>query len=247
VHRDDFIGEPAMATLIAGRYSMNETGGFPIPGKKTFAFDVCNGSMGFLNACYLGAGMIRAGRAKSVMIVASEIEHNASHPEWDQMGVAVAGSAVILDSPADGPAGFGHCVFESFTDQISALASWLVTDHGTPRAHITRHPDLEAIYLKCIPRTVEGLLECERLRMEDIKVILPPQISRSFVPGLAAALQVETGRFVDLAVDSRSLSSSSLAHSFADVRRGRGVVVGDIGMIISVGSGLQVGAATYYF
>ncbi len=247
VHRDEFIGEPAIAALIAGRVKMNETAGFPVPGKKTFAFDVYNGSMGFLDACYLGTGMIRARRAKSVMIVASEIEPNAGRPEWDQMGVAAAGSAIILDSPEDGPAGFGHCVFESFTNHMCAFTSWLVTSEGTPRMHIKKHADLEAIYLKCIPRTVEELLQCEGLRMEDIKVILPPQLSRSFVPGLAEALHVETSRFVDLAVDCCSLSSSSLAHSFLKVRGSGGVAAGDVGLIINVGSGLQVGAATYYF
>jgi 3-oxoacyl-[acyl-carrier-protein] synthase III len=247
VHRDEFIGEPSIASLIAGRFRVNETGGFPVPGKKTFAFDVYNGSTGFLNSCYLGAGMIRAGRVKSVMIVASEIEPNAAHPEWDQMGIAAAGSAVILDSQADGPSGFGHCVFESFPEHIGAFASWLVANEGIQRMHITRHADLEALYLKCIPSTVEELLKCERLRMEDIKVILPPQISRSFVHELADAMHVESSRLVDLAGDNGSLSSSSLAHSFHKVRCGGGLAAGDVGLMISVGSGLQVGAATYYF
>jgi 3-oxoacyl-[acyl-carrier-protein] synthase III len=244
-HRDEFIGEPAIAALIAGRSRMNETAGFPTPGKKTFAFDVYHGSMGFLSACCLGAGMMRSGRVKSVMIVASEIEPNAARPEWDQLGIDAAGSAVILDSPADGRAGFGHCLFESFTDHIGAYASWLATNQGTPRVHVARHADLEAIYLKCIPGTVEELLKSARLEMDDIKVILPPQISKSLVPRLADALEVESGRFVDLAV-GRSLSSSSLAHSFLNVP-GAGVTEGDIGLMISVGSGLQVGAAIYYF
>jgi len=244
--RDEFIGEPAIAALIAGRSRMNETAGFPTAGKKTFAFDVYQGSMGFLSACYLGAGMMRSGRVKSVMIVASELEPNAARPEWDQIGIAAAGSAVILDSPADGRAGFGHCLFESFTEHIGAYASWLGTNQGTPRMHVTRQADLEAIYLKCIPGTVEELLKCARLSMEDIKVILPPQISKSLVPRLADALHVESGRFVDLAVDGRSLSSSSLAHSFLNIP-GADVAAGDVGLMISVGSGLQVGAAIYYF
>jgi 3-oxoacyl-[acyl-carrier-protein] synthase III len=247
VHRDEYIGEPAIAALIAGCSRMNETAGFPIPGKKTFAFDVYNGSMGFLNACYLGAGMIRAGRVKSVMIVASEIEPNAAHPEWDQMGVAAAGSAVILDCGMGGPAGLGHCVFESFTDHIGAFASWMIADLGTPRMHIKKDGGLEALYLKCIPRTVDELLKCEGLRMEDIKVILPPQISSGFVSSLAGALHTESSRFVDLAVDGYSLASSSLVHSLLEARSSRAVEAGDIGLMISVGSGLQVGAATYYF
>jgi len=138
-------------------------------------------------------------------------------------------------------------VFETFIEHIGAFTSWLATSEGNPRVHIRRHADLDAIYLKCIPQTVEELLKCERLRMEDIKVILPPQISRSFVTGLADALRVKASRFVDAAADGGSLSSSSIAHSFAKIRRGAGASDGDVGLLISVGSGLQVGAATYYF
>ena len=251
VNRDDFIAEPAIAALIAGRSRINETGSFPVRGKKTFAFDVYNGTMGFLNACYLGAGMIQSGRVKSVMVVASEIEPNITRPEWDQMGTAAAGSAVILDGVMNGSAGFGPCVFETFPDYLCAFTSWLTTNQGNPRMHISSHADLEEIYLKCIPRVVEDLLQFERLAMDDIKVILPPQISRGFVPGLADALQVESCRFIDMApdpeVDGRSLSSSSLAHSLRKARCSGRVTPGDIGLMISVGSGVQVGAATYHF
>jgi 3-oxoacyl-[acyl-carrier-protein] synthase III len=250
VQRDEYIGEPAIAAMIAGRYKMNDMGRSRTTGRQTFAFDVWNGSMGFLNACYLGAGMIRSELVKTVMIVATDSEPNAAHPEWDQMRMAAAGSAVILDGPEDGHTGFGHCVFELFTDHIGAYASWL--DQGTSKVHGTRHADLEAIYLKCIPGTVEELLKCEQLRMEDIKVILPPQISKGLVPRLAEVLHTEIGRFVDTAVDGRILSSSSLAHSFLahsflNVQRAGGVAAGDVGLMISVGSGLQVGAATYHF
>lgn len=245
-HRDEFIGEPAIAALIAGRSKMNETGGFPIPGKKTFVFDVYHGPQGFLTACYLGAGMIRSGRVQSVMILASDLEPNSARPEWDPLRIAATGSAVILDSPVDSRVGFGHCVFESFTEHIGAYAAWLDTHKGTPRMRVTRHAELEALYLKCVPGTVEELLRCEGLRMEDIKAILPPQVSTSLVGRLAEALHVECDRFVDLAVDGRSLSCSSLAHSFSSVVR-EGVAAGDVGLVISVGSGLQVGAAAYYF
>ena len=245
-HRDDFIGEPAIAALLADRCRMNETGGFPVAGNKTLGFDVYHGSLGFLNACYLAAGMIQSGRIQSAMIVASEREPNAAHPEWDQLGVAAAGSAVILDSPADANAGFGPCVIASFTEHIGAHASWLSTSRGTPRMHVARDADLDAIYLRFIPGVVAELLKCEELEMDDIKLILPPQISRSHVPGLADALRVERDRIVDLAVDGRSLSSSCLAHAFLQIPAS-GVASGDIGLMINVGSGLQVGAATYYF
>jgi 3-oxoacyl-[acyl-carrier-protein] synthase III len=247
VHREEFIGEPAIAALIAGRSGMNETAGLGGASKKTLAFDVCNGTMGFLQACYLGAGMIRSGQARRVMIAVSEVEPNATRPEWDQLGIATAGSAVILDSPAGGRSGFGDCVFESFVDHIEAYTSWVVIKDGMSRMHVAQDPELENIYLKCIPETVDELMKSEGLRMDDIKVVLPPQISSCLIPRLAEALQVETGRFAVPAVDSRSLSSSSLVYSLLNTRCGGRVVAGDIGLMISVGSGLQVGAATYRF
>jgi 3-oxoacyl-[acyl-carrier-protein] synthase III len=67
------------------------------------------------------------------------------------------------------------------------------------------------------------------------------------VPRLAEALHVEIGRIVDPAADGRSLSSSSLAHAFLKARRGGNVAAGDIALMISVGSGLQIGAALYHF
>ena len=115
-----------------------------------------------------------------------------------------------------------------------------------PRLHVTRHAELESLYLQCIPGTVEELLKCEGLRMEDVTIILPPQMSPTFVPRLADALHVDRCRMVDLAQDGRDLSSSSLPHAFLHAG-GTKVATGDIALVISVGSGLQVGAATYYF
>jgi len=247
VHRDDFIGEPAIAAMIAGRAKLNEAGPSAASGKRTFAFDVLNSSIGFLNGCYVGTGMIRAGRCKAVMVVASEIEHNAGIPGEARLGIAEVGSAVILDHSPDGTAGFGPCVFESFTDHVGAFSSWLGHKDGKARLQFERRADLEAAYLRRIPGTVEHLLRSDGLRMEDISVILPPQISTGFVPRLADALHVGRDRFVDLGEDGRSLFSSTLASTFLNIRRDRSIVAGDIGLIINVGSGIQIGAATYYF
>lgn len=246
VSRDDFIGEPAIAALIAGRFRMNDAGGYGT-GRKTFAFDVCNGSIGFLNACYLSAGMIQSGQLKTAMIVAAEIEPNAGHPEWDQQGIAPMASAVILDNSPGGSAGFGHAVFDAFTDHIGAYSSRVLMSAGASRMYITRHPELEAIYLQSIPETVQEVLKNEGVSMADIKVILPPQISNSLLPRLADALHVDACRFVQADVDGSSLSSSSVACMFSKARKDRGLVAGDVGLMISVGSGLQVGAAVYYF
>ena len=246
VHRNDFLGEPAIAAMIANRAGLNEKG-MADSGKKTFTFDVSNGSIGFLQACYAGVGFIRSGAYQMAMIVASEIENNRGIPGRDLLGVAEAGSAVILESSPNAIVGFGNFVFRSFDDYLGTFSSWLVQAGGKTSLGFARHDDLESAYLECIPATVEELLLKEGLRIEDIKVILPPQISTSFVPRLRDALSGSHARFIDLSRDRNDPYSSTLAFTLQRARELGWVHRGDIGLIINVGSGIQVGCATYYF
>src|SRR5213078_1751264 len=70
VYRDNFICEPAIASLVAGSLKMNDAPESQ-EDKKTLAFDIFNGAIGFLNACYVATRMIAAGKAKKAMVVAS--------------------------------------------------------------------------------------------------------------------------------------------------------------------------------
>ena len=78
-------------------------------------------------------------------------------------------------------------------------------------------------------------------------MILPPQISANLLPELAAALEVEVCRFVDLGIEGASLASSTLARGFLKTQVGGQPARGEMALMISVGSGLQVAAATYFF
>ena len=248
VHRNDFLGEPAIAAMIANRAKLNEAG-VAASGKKIFAFDIFNSSIGFLQACYAGVGLIRSHAYPMAMVVASEIENNRGVPGKDLLGIAEVGSAVILDtSPStDAAVGFGNFVFRTFDDYLGTFSSSLVQSGGQTSLRFARHGDLETAYLECISPTVEDLLTKEGLRIEDIKVILPPQISASFVPRLRDAMFGSNARFVDLARDHNDLHSSTLPYTLRHVREQGWVEKGDIGLIINVGSGIQVGCATYYF
>jgi len=99
VYRDDFIAEPAIAALVAGELGINDDIESPYE-PTTFAFDVLNGAVGFLNACQIGVQMIGAGKAEHVMVVASEIENNSVDSGHPLYGLSETGSAVILSRAA---------------------------------------------------------------------------------------------------------------------------------------------------
>jgi 3-oxoacyl-[acyl-carrier-protein] synthase III len=245
VHRDEFLAEPAIAALAARRAGLNPQG--PQDGRQTFAFDLYNGAVGFLQACHVACGFIQSGTYPMALVAASEIENNRSCPGAPLTGIAQAGSAAILSASPDAAAGFGQFVFRSFPEHIDAWTSRLVQDEGRTSIAFTRDAAFEDICLACITATLPELLEREGLRPQDIRAVLPPQLSADFVARLRERWPVAETAFVDIAAAGNDLYSSTLVHTLHHARE-RGLVrQGDIALIINVGAGLQVGCATYQF
>lgn len=245
VYRDEFLCEPAVAALLAGKLQINDDIKSPLD-KKTFALDIFNGAIGTLNACHAAIGMIRAGKASNAMITAAEIENNRQHRPDTLYGLEETGSALILDQSPDGSSGFGNFVFKYYTEYIDTLITNTEMFNGKTVLHIERDPRIESYYLQCIQEAVQELLRLEHLDLAQIKVVLPPQISTEFISRLSDTLAINRDRLVDIGAQ-HDLFTSSLAYSLQHVCKHKLAQPGDIGLIISVGSGIQVGCATYYF
>jgi amino acid adenylation domain-containing protein len=244
VYRDDFIAEPAIAALVAGELGVNDDIESP-DGRKTLAFDVLNGGVGFLNACQVAVQMIGAGRAEHAMVVASEVENNTTEGGHPLYGLHETGSAVILGRTG-GAAGFGRFVFHQHPEYGGALTTYFQQRDGQSWLQIDRDPNLSAHYLDCIPPAVEELLKLEELDSSEIAAVFPPHLCSADRAELAGRLRIPSSRFVDLAADT-DLFSSSLPYGLQHAWRHKLVKPGDIGLIVSVGSGVQVGCATYRF
>jgi amino acid adenylation domain-containing protein len=246
IYRNDFLSEPAIAALLAGELKLNDDIKSPVE-KKTFAFDVFNSSLGFLNACYIASQLIRANKFKTVMIAASEIENNTDIFPGKLRGLKETGSAVILDGHNNGKTGFGNFIFKSYTDFMDALSSYTSHKNGKTYLQVDKNPDIEDYYLEHIPGAVHELLEIEGLDISQVKTILPPQISSDFIGKLSKKMNVLREKYVDIVDDGKDYFTSSFAYAFQYARRQDIVKPGDIGLIINVGSGIQVGCAIYYF
>ncbi|HEU5040813.1 MAG TPA: 3-oxoacyl-[acyl-carrier-protein] synthase III C-terminal domain-containing protein, partial [Gemmatimonadales bacterium] len=212
VYRTDYVTEPAIATLLAGDLGINAVLS-PEDGRRTLAFDVFNGAVGYLNACHIAAEMIRGGRADRAMVVTSEVENNAECFPEEVLGLEPAGSALILERSA-GSAGFGAFRFRSFTEHADCLRTACTNRDATTWLSIRRSADLERRYLETIAVTVDELLEAEGLDLERIALVLGPQISEDFTDALAGTLRVPRGRLVHAWPGARDLFTSSLPFAF---------------------------------
>jgi 3-oxoacyl-[acyl-carrier-protein] synthase III len=90
-------------------------------------------------------------------------------------------------------------------------------------------------------------LNAEQIALQDITKIFPPQISPAFTERLSNALGVPFSSFVTVSGDSADLYSSSVPVTLAQALDTHAVAPGDTGLFITVGSGVQVGMALYYF
>jgi amino acid adenylation domain-containing protein len=244
VYRDEFISEPAIAAFIAGDIGANEDI-YGADGRKTLAFDLLNGGVGFLNACHVASQMIGAGKVEHAMVVASEVENNTPESGHPLLGISETGSAAILTN-SDSTVGFGHFVFHHHPEHADALATYTRHDGVRTWLQIDRDPKLMAHYLDCIPAAVEELLQLEGLHRSDIAAVFPPFVPPGDRDELAKRLSISRSRFVELPDDSDPFSSS-LPYGLEQVWRNELVSPGDVGLIVSVGSGLQVGCTTYRF
>ena len=244
VYRTDFVVEPAIAAMIAGQLGINDSFD-SLDRPRTFAFDVSNSSVGFLNACFLATQLIQGRKIHTAMVLAAEVE-NASLFRGARRGVTETASAMILDQ-SPGGTGFGSFLFRSFTDYVDLLACSVSSQAGAASLRVVKHPSLEEHYVECVLRVVPELLAVEGLDLSDIALFIPPQLSPGSIDELSAELKVDRDRFVHVSGGGEDLFTSSVPYALEAVRS-RGLArPGDAGLIITAGAGIEVGCAIYYF
>jgi 3-oxoacyl-[acyl-carrier-protein] synthase III len=246
VYRSEYILEPAIAALLAGKLDMNAIYSGDID-KKTLAFDVFNGSMGFLNACHIAQQMIEVGKCRTAMVVASEIENNTVAFPDQLIGVRETASAIILDAHPDSEKGFSRIYFHYDSNSLNAYSTYSISRDSQQFLYVEKDAGLEEKYLTCLESLVDKILLSEELNLHQIDLIIPPQISTRFIEQLSKRLDVPIERFVNTVGDSPDLFSSSLSYGLANAYDKGLVKNGDTGLLLAIGSGLQAGGTIYKF
>lgn len=248
IYREDFICEPAIAALVAGDLKIRpdeylETG-------NAFALDVLNGAIGFFNACQVGVNMVQSQKVKNTLIVTAEIENNKEFYPERKIGVEETAGSVYLVPSDNGTRGFGTFFIQKYTDFIDKRQTanqWQYDDGGKPCMIIWEDEDIETAYFQCAIDAIEKFMVNERLTFDKISKIFPPQISGNFITQLSQHFNLPKEKFIDLTSDKQDLFTASIPHTIHHAIKNDLVQEGDVGLLISVGSGIQVGCVLYHF
>jgi 3-oxoacyl-[acyl-carrier-protein] synthase III len=244
--RTDYVTEPAIATFIAGDLKINDCPE-SARDRKTLAFDIYNASLGFFNACEVATRAIQVGKCRSAMIVTSEIEINAKHHPDRLLGMCEAGSAIILESASEANRGFGPFVYHFDLAHSDARTMLGVKRFDKPFFDLRQSADASDRFADAASAAVAKLLSQEGLSLADFDVVLPPQISPAFNQKLAERLGVPLEKFVDYACEGQDLFTNSLPFSLQQAQATGRAKAGDLGLVISVSSGIQAACTTYRF
>lgn len=241
VHRDGHVCEPAIACYVQHALGIN----VDFHGRRTLAFDLLNGGVGMFNAAHLLTAQMLAGEIQVGMVVASEI--NTDRSPDAASAVAPSGAALLLDlSPRNGD-GFGTFVFETREEHADLYTA--VVDLKVPRGQllVRRRAELENAYLAGASAAVAEALSRDGLRPADVDLVVPAQISPSFLKRLPAAIGFPAEKVADF---TAALPDTLTTSVFLALDRAR--AAGDLGpgkkaLLLACGSGVTVAAVTYQF
>ena len=241
VHRDGHVCEPAIAAYIQHRLGLN----IEFQGRRTLAFDLLNGGCGLLNAMHVISSMLAAGEIDVGMAISSEA--NSDRKPDPSYPYPASGAAAILDVSPKKNLGFGAFSFHTDEQQADLFASRvsLTVKHG--KLTLSRHADLEAAYLEGAGHAVSNVLEQDKLRLLDVDWVVPAQISADFLKRLPDAIGIARDRVVDLSASLPDTHSTSFLLALQHTMTTAGLAPGKKVLFLACGSGVTVGAATYYF
>lgn len=240
-YRDGHYAEPAIATFMQKKLGIN----IEFQGKQTLSFDLQNGGVGFLNALSVLNQMLVAGHVHAGMVIASE--GNSDRRPDPAYTYPRSGAAMIVDLSPLKESGFGAFHFSQFPEGYDLYESVVSLDrpHGHLHMRVDR-PKLEALYLKKAGLFFRELLAKENLLPNDIQLVIPAQLSPSFVGQLSSALEIDKDRVFDVTHQLSDTLTTSLPLAWSAAQQTGQLTPGSKIALLSFGSGITLGGAVYY-
>ncbi|MEF9438626.1 MAG: hypothetical protein L0922_07825 [Candidatus Mariimomonas ferrooxydans] len=241
IYRDGHYVEPAVSTFIQNKLGINTE----FQGKRTLSFDLQNSGCGMLNGIHVLTNLISSGRIQSGMVISSEA--NADKNPDPSYQYENSGAAVMLDISPNSQIGFGNFVFKSFEKHIHLYGSFVSLTQKYGRLFVKKKKELEDAYLTCVQSVIKELLDTENLSADNISFVIPSQISEYFLNKLPENICFGTEKIINLFHKYSDTLTTSVFLSLKHLLDKNVIKPGQKIILLTVGSGITVGASIYYF
>jgi 3-oxoacyl-[acyl-carrier-protein] synthase-3 len=237
---------PSNAALLQRRLGLEDSG---IP-----CFDINSTCLSFVTALDLVSHAIQAGAWKRALVVSAEV--GSVGLTWsDHEVISLFGdgaAAAILERSQEGD---GSSLLASHMETYSEGADFCEIRGGGTGLYATRFseenredylfhmsgPKVFKLALKKLPRFMDVLLDKARVRMEDVKLVVPHQASGSALALIQRRLNLPDEKFFNVLAENGNMIAASIPSALhAAVRAGR-VQRGDVVLLCGTSAGLSIG------
>jgi 3-oxoacyl-[acyl-carrier-protein] synthase III len=244
-YRAKEIVEPSMACFFQRDVQINHDTAYG-HGRKTLSFDLMNGSLGFLQAAQMIDALFTSQRAKVGLVVSGNSKIPIAPLIKPRIPFYEIGCSVLLDESTD-QRGFSAFSYRSFPEYIDDYESYLFFKSGEWCYRWVQSQNILEIFINVIQNGVIEYLQRSAVSLSSFDLVIAPQISPAFIGEVCDALGGEKARFVDATINGDDLFSASIPLALKHAMDHRLAQPGKKALLISVGSGIQVGCATYVF
>ena len=216
-------------------------------GRTTFAFDLTQGATGFLTACEVARHLLAQAPERRILVVSSELDPNTRTRPDLPLGIEASGAAVVLDASPDPQRGLGSVVIRRFPARVDAISSDLCFGGPAPHQASSGREAALPFLLDQLPDVVAELLRIEGIAPADVTALFAPEASPGVRARIAGCLGIEPRRVIDPPMERVDRFTCSVPYLLSRARLEGLVAEGDTGLLLELGSGLQVAAAIYRF
>jgi len=217
--------------------------------RQGFGFDVSAACAGFLYALSVADAMIRAGQAKGVLVIGSEVYSRILN--WADRGTCVlfgdgAGAVFLQAAPAGAAEGRG--VLSTHLHADGALGDILYVDGAVGQPDKPGHLVMNGreVFRHAVTRlaeAVEEALAANRLSADAIDWLVPHQANLRIIDAMGRKLGLARDKVVITVDRHANTSAASVPLALAEAWRDGRIRRGDLVLLEALGGGLAWGSA----
>ncbi len=216
--------------------------------KGGFGFDVAAACAGFIYALSVADGMIRAGQAKGVLVIGSEVYSRILN--WEDRGTCVLfgdGAGAVFLRAGDG-SGTDRGILSTHLHAQGTLGDILYVDgavgqRGKPGHLVMNGREVFRHAVTRLAEAVDEALNANNLTRADIDWLVPHQANQRIIDGMGRKLGLAAERVVVTVDRHANTSAASVPLALNEACQDGRIKPGDMVLLEALGGGLVWGSA----
>lgn len=211
-----------------------------IGAENAYCFDVNAACSGFCYALDVADNYIKANKAKTILIVASEaLSKITDYTDRNTCVLFGDGAGAVVAEAGDEPG-----MSESYMKSMGEIGDVLLASTSVDNYYVKMNgKEVYKFAVNVCTETVNELIKRNNLTIDDIRYIVPHQANKRIISAVSAKLKCETDKIFMNVEKYGNTSSASIPVCLDEMNKNNMLRKGDKIILVGFGGGLTYGGA----